>query len=126
MFAKTLRKLLRRGTADVSYQARVAQEIALYATGDIHDSDVPPIYDYWADTHIRPRSNSVLGVGTVPDFYAEHIRQRAAHTSPPVARILSIGAGEAELEVQIARKLLSSGLGTLRMECMELSPVLID
>ncbi len=126
MFATTLRKLLRPRVADIGYQARVAQEIAQYAAGDIHDSDVPPIYDYSADTHIRPRSNSVLGVDTIPAFYVEHIRQRAAHISTPVARILSIGAGEAELEVQIARALVSSGLETFRLECMELSPILID
>jgi len=110
--------------ADVDYQARVAHQIAQYATEDIHD--VPPIYDYWADTHIRPRLNSVLGVDTIPDFYVEHIRQRAARTSPLVTRILSIGAGDAELEVQVALELLSSGLRTFRLECMELSPILIE
>jgi hypothetical protein len=105
------------------YQARVTDQIAQYATAKIHDT--PPIYDYWADTHIRPKLNSVIEVDTVNGFYVEHIRQRAAGTAPQNARILSLGAGDAELEVQIAQQLLSSGLGTFRMECLELSPILI-
>ena len=124
MFANALRKLRRRGMSDIEYQAKVTHQIAQYSTEDIHD--VPPIYDYWADTHIRPRLNSVFGVDTVRDFYVEHIRQRAARTSPRVIRILSIGAGDAELEVEIARELSSSGFGIFRLECMELSPILID
>jgi Methyltransferase domain len=110
--------------AVTDYQARVAHQVAQYATAEIHD--LPPIYGYWSDTHIRPRFNSVLGVDTIPGFYSEHIRQRAASSGRPEPRILSIGAGDAELEVQIAQQLLADGLRTFRLECLELSPVLID
>jgi SAM-dependent methyltransferase len=110
--------------AGADYQAQVAHQIAQYAAEKIHD--LPPIYQYWSNTYLRPRLNSVLGVDTVPGFYEEHIRQRAARTPHQVARILSIGAGDAELEVQIAQQLLSNGLGKFRLECLELSPILID
>jgi 2-polyprenyl-3-methyl-5-hydroxy-6-metoxy-1,4-benzoquinol methylase len=110
--------------ANMDYQARVAQQVAQYATSEIHD--VPPIYDYWSNTHLRPRLNAVLGVDTIPDFYVQHIRQRAARAPHQVARILSIGAGDAEIEIQIAKQLLSSGLEAFRLEGMELSPILIE
>ena len=106
------------------YQARVAHQVAQYATAEIHQ--VTPIYDYWSDTHLRPRLNSVLGVDTIPGFYVDHIRQRVASNADPQPRILSIGAGDAELEVQIAQQLVEGGLRTFRLEGLELSPILID
>lgn len=97
--------------------------MAQYAVAEIHDN--PPIYEYWSNTHLRPRLNSVLGVDTISDFYVNHIRERAASVAHSEVRILSLGAGDAELEVQIARELLAAGLRSFTLECLELSPVLI-
>jgi len=106
------------------YAARVADQIAQYSEAKIHD--LPPIYHYWSNAYVRPKLKAVLGVDSVPGFYAEHIRERAVRTGPRVARVLSIGAGDAELEVQIAQQLLAGGLSAFRLECLELSPILIE
>ena len=107
------------------YQSKgVAHQVAQYATAEIHQ--VTPIYDYWSDNYLRSKLNSVLGVDTIPGFYVDHIRQRVASTGDPQPRILSIGAGDAELEVQIAVELVEGGLRTFQLECLELSPILID
>lgn len=106
------------------YQARVARQIAQYATEPIHDA--PPIYEYWSNTYLRPKLNAVFGVDSMTAFYAEHILQRVAVTPEPITRILSIGAGDAELEVEVAQYLFSRGMATFRLECLELSPVLIE
>jgi hypothetical protein len=106
------------------YKVRVARQIAQYATEPIHDA--PPIYEYWSNTYLRPRLNAVFGVDSMTAFYAEHILQRVAATPEPITRILSIGAGDAELEVDVAKHLLSRGMATFRLECLELSPVLIE
>src|SRR6516162_8818145 len=92
------------------YEARVARQIAQYATEPIHDA--PPIYEYWSNTYLRPKLNAVFGVDSMTAFYAEHILQRVAVTREPITRILSIGAGDAELEVQVAQYLLSRGIAT--------------
>jgi len=106
------------------YQARVADQIAQYAEEQIHDH--PPIYEYWSNTYLRPKLQSVLGVDSISGFYVEHIRERAARNTHQPVRILSVGAGDGELEVQIARELLSGGVPAFRLECLELSPILID
>jgi hypothetical protein len=106
------------------YKARVARQIAQYATAPLHDA--PPIYEYWSNTYLRPKLNAVFGVDSMTAFYAEHIIQRVAVTPDPVTRILSIGAGDAELEVEVAQHLLSRGIVTFRLECLELSPALIE
>jgi hypothetical protein len=105
------------------YKARVARQIAQYATAPLHDA--PPIYEYWSNTYLRPKLNAVFGVDSMTAFYAEHILERVTVTPEPVTRILSIGAGDAELEVDVAQHLLSRGI-TFRLECLELSPVLIE
>ena len=124
MFAEMFGEIGQHTTADIDYQARVEQQIAQYSAAEIHD--VPPIHAYWSDTHIRPRLNSVMGVDTVLDFYVEHIRQRAVQAPHQVPRILSIGAGDAELEIQIAQRLVATGLTVFRLDCLELSPILIE
>ena len=106
------------------YKARVARQIAQYATAPLHDA--PPIYEYWSNTYLRPKLNAVFGVDSMTAFYAEHIIQRVAVTPDPVTQILSIGAGDAELEVEVAQHLLSRGIVTFRLECLELSPALIE
>jgi SAM-dependent methyltransferase len=109
---------------DADYDAKVAQQIARYVRCDIHD--IPPIYDYWSNKYLRPKLNSVLGVDSVAAFYVDHILQRTGSGALPEARILSLGAGDAAMEVEIARDLLAKGLRSFRFECMELSPALID
>jgi hypothetical protein len=109
---------------DREYEARVARQIAQYATEPIHDA--PPIYEYWSNTYLRPKLNAVFGVDSMTAFYAEHILQRVAVMPEPITRILSIGAGDAELEVDVAQYLLSRGMVSFRLECLELSPVLIE
>jgi hypothetical protein len=109
---------------DSEYEARVARQIAQYATEPIHDA--PPIYEYWSNTYLRPKLNAVFGVDSMTAFYGEHILQRVAVTPDPIAHILSIGAGDAELEVEVAQHLLSRGMVAFQLECLELSPVLID
>jgi hypothetical protein len=102
----------------------VARQIAQYANEPIHDA--PPIYEYWSNTYLRPKLNAVFGVDNMTAFYAEPILERAVVTPAPITRILSLGAGDAELEVEVAQHLLSRGLITFRLECLELSPVLIE
>lgn len=109
---------------NITYKERVKNQIAQYASAEIHD--LPPIYDYWSNTYLRPKLNSVLGVDTVTDFYVEHIHERETLVSQPIVRLLSLGAGDAELEVQIAQGLLAKGLSTFQLECLELSPILIE
>src|SRR5215469_12275480 len=106
------------------YKARVARQIAQYATAPLHN--VPPIYEYWSNSYLRPKLNAVFGVDSMTAFYAEHILDRVATTPEPITRVLSIGAGDAELEVKVAEHLLSRGLFTFRLECLELSPLLIE
>ena len=40
------------------YEARVARQIAQYATEPIHDA--PPIYEYLSNTYLRPQPSSRL------------------------------------------------------------------
>lgn len=109
---------------DREYEARVARQIAQYATEPLHDA--PPIYEYWSNTHLRPKLNAVFGVDSMTAFYGEPILERAAVTPGPITRILSMGAGDAELEVEVAQYLLSRGMVNFHLECLELSSVLIE
>jgi SAM-dependent methyltransferase len=110
---------------DPNYEAKVSFEIARYASSDIRE--VPPIYDYWMDTYVRPKLNHVLEVDTVRDFYVDHILQKGrGGDAPSPLRIVSLGAGDAELEVDIAAELQSRGCKSFSLQCVEISPALIE
>jgi hypothetical protein len=107
-----------------SYAANVAKQIDQYRFVDtIHN--LPPIFHYWSQRHIAPRWRSVLGMSGVVDFYSLTFRD-SLKRSGDCRRLLSIGAGDASLEVKIAERLLSLGEADFTIECLELSPILLE
>ena len=108
-----------------AYRKRVAQQIAQYQEVEsIHD--LPPIFHYWSNRYVLPKLEEVMGADSIVDFYAVHICERIERVKSSPAKIVSLGAGDAELEVQIAAALLAEGVRNFVLECAELSPALIE
>lgn len=107
------------------YQAKVQQQIDQYRdVANIHD--LPEIFHYWSNKYIRPRLNTVIGVDSVTDFYAKSFLAAAKTCATETPRFLSIGAGDCSVEVTVAKRLVELGLSSFSMECLELSPVLVE
>lgn len=107
------------------YQTRVAQQIAQYeSVTNIHD--LPPISYYWSNRYVLPKLEEVMGATSVVEFYVSHIAERIKRLNHPLSKIISLGAGNADLEIQIASELLAKGVRSFVVECTELSPILIE
>jgi SAM-dependent methyltransferase len=106
-----------------SYAARLDAQIEQYRkVGNIHD--LPDIFHYWSNKHLRPRLNAVLGVDSVPEFYERSFAEALARC--PSQRLLSIGAGDCWLEIEVTRRLGDAGVDDFSLHCLELSPHLIE
>ena len=100
------------------YKDRVKSQIRQYANmGALWK--LPPICYYWMTTYIRPRLQEVMGCSHAREFYLKHINSVPGES----LRILSIGSGDCNLEINLAKELKLSGKINFTIECLELSDI---
>lgn len=107
--------------SDVDYQARLSDEIAFHK--DYLDvSALPAITGYWANRYLRPLLEE-LGVDHPDKFAAKYLAESARRAGSATPVFASIGAGNCDVEVAIARTLVEQyGLEDFRIECVDINP----
>jgi SAM-dependent methyltransferase len=109
--------------AERTYEDRVRAE-ARHFQGRFGFGGMPPAHDYWSNKYLRPEVERVFGVTGPAEIYAhECIR---AFRECGTRRVVSIGCGRGDTEVQIARRLRELGEDDFRIECLELVPALCE
>ena len=106
------------------YDVRIAQEIANYKeVANVHD--LPDIFHYWSNKYLAPMM-AELGITGIDDFFASNLLQAAHDCGHDPARFVSIGAGNCDTEIRIAKLLVQRGLRQFKFECLELNPHMLD
>jgi SAM-dependent methyltransferase len=105
-----------------NYAERIRQQIEQFIDVNIHD--LPDIFHYWSDKNLRPMIEAVFGRSKFADIYAAHA-QRAFHATGD-RTVVSLGAGDAWMEVDIAKSLVAAGEHNFSIVCVELSQHLIE
>lgn len=106
-----------------SYASKVRQQIEQYITESIHD--LPDIFHVWSHHFIRPGMIEVFDAETINNVYFKAAEEATAGFTRP-CRILSIGCGDGEVEIELAKSLRAHGVEEFRLEAVDLSPVLIE
>lgn len=109
---------------DEEYRARVAAETAIF-NDQVEVHALPQIYHYWSNTYLRPRLET-FGFSNPDQFFAAYLERAHADAAARPARFISIGAGNSDTEVRIARMLLDRGIADFTLECLELNPTMIE
>ena len=105
------------------YQQKLEEQICQYReVENIHD--LPDIFHYWSNKHLRPRLLSVMGVETIADFYAVHFKTAIAESRN--SALLSVGAGDCSVEIAVAKRLRALGVNDFTLTCLEVSPHLLE
>jgi len=105
------------------YSSRAEAQIRQYESQqNIHD--LPGIFHLWSNSYLNLRLRSVFGAASPTEFYVNFILESFGRTE--VNRVLSIGAGDAAIEIDIANALRARGLTGFRIDCLELSPILVE
>lgn len=108
---------------DSTYSERLHKEIEHFkSVENVHD--LPEIFHFWSNKYVRPKLEEVIGVSGFEDFYVKYISQYADHPGKHI-EITSLGAGNADMEIGIARALRNRGLTNFRFHCLDINPSML-
>lgn len=106
------------------YSDRVAEEVERYSDVEvIHD--LPPIYNYWSLRYCLPLFQE-LGYDGLNEFWDAHVTEVCRTRAPEVARVVSLGAGNGDIEIGIAHRLAETGIHNLELVLLELNPRMLE
>lgn len=105
------------------YRLRLLAERATYADQTLIHA-LPPIFDWWSNRHLRPQLER-FGYTHPEDFFLKLSARTLQERGAGGAALLSIGAGNADLEARLARGLLDLGWRDFTLTCVDLNPDMI-
>lgn len=108
----------------LEYAARMAAETLVYK--DVADINVlPGIFHYWSNKYLRPMLEE-FGFSNPDQFFCKYLLESAARTGDAAPWFVSIGAGNCDTEVRVAKLLREAGLGTFTFECLDMNPHMLQ
>ncbi|MDP2395082.1 MAG: glycosyltransferase [Methylococcaceae bacterium] len=109
---------------DEAYQKKIQQELAIYEK-QVNVHDLPDIYHYWSNKYLAPIFKDA-GFSTIAQFFSSNLFEAKNRTGSAIATFISVGAGNCDLEVSVAKNLVNSGFNDFILECLEINPVMLD
>lgn len=129
-YAKRLLAWTRRGdlgahvAGSTDYLLRVAAERATFEDViEVHE--LPPIFHYWSNKYLRPKVES-MGFSHPDDFFVKQLAKLCQSQSGSPLRFVSIGAGNCDTEVRVAKALVDLGHREFVIECLDINPSMLD
>lgn len=102
------------------YLDRLAAETRIYK--DVVDINVlPAIFHYWSNKYLRPMLEE-YGVSNPDQFFAKYLRASAERLGTRCPTFVSIGAGNCDTEVRVAKLLSNAGLRQFTIDCLDMNP----
>jgi hypothetical protein len=107
-----------------AYQNSLAEEKKIYENcRDVHN--LPPIFHYWSNRHLLPKLQR-FGFTSPAGMFARQLGLSCASglASRPsrARRFLSLGAGNCDLEIELAQSLK----GDFTLDCLDLNPTMLE
>lgn len=106
------------------WEKKIREEILHYAQVDnVHE--LPPIFHYWSNKYLRPKLE-LLGFSCMEQFYTEYIKKLCSQYESTECRILSVGAGNCDLEVKLAKLLFAQSITKFSFTCLDINPHMLQ
>lgn len=105
----------------MNYQKKIKEQIEQFKNVDIHA--LPDIFHYWSNKYIRPKLETVFNEFRFDEIYADFFK--AAMQATGDGEIVSLGAGDGDVEMAVAEALRRKGAPSFRIICLEISDHLI-
>lgn len=109
----------------VGYESALERE-RLRFENCVRVHDLPDIFHYWSETHLKPQCLP-FGFTSPNALFAkvlEELYSASPHGSPK--RFVSIGAGNCDLEIEIALHLRASGCDSFEIDCLDLNSAMLE
>lgn len=106
------------------YERKLKNERQHFAgVENIHD--LPPIFHYWSNKYVRPMLEE-FGFVSEEEFFAKYLKVAAKNCRDETPVFLSIGAGNGEIEIRIAKRLREARVSQFVIECLDLNADLLQ
>jgi len=106
------------------YAQKIERELAIYEK-QVKVHDLPEIYHYWSNKFLKPIFGEA-GFQSVENYFVENLLEAKRRTGRSSAYFASIGSGNCDLEVNIAKCLIDSGCRDFVLECVEINPSMLE
>jgi SAM-dependent methyltransferase len=107
-----------------NYDARVTAELQQYAECETVQ-ELPSIHSVWTQGFVVPLL-AHEGVANIDELWDREVAEQCARRAPEPALLVSLGAGNGEIELPLAARLAQRGVTNLEVVMLELNPVMID
>lgn len=106
-----------------NYDEKLSQEFVIFSE-DIDVHNLPDIFHYWSNKYLKPMIEEI-GCAGVEQFYAKYLFESVSNLSGPY-EFVSIGSGNADVEINVAKFLIQMGLSDFSIECLEYNSSMIE
>ena len=97
----------------------MARELEIFAN-QTEVNDLPPIFHYWSNKYLRPMLEQ-FGFSNPDQFFAHFLERCCRENTGHPIQIVSVGAGNCDTEVRVARLLLERGINDFTLTCLDLN-----
>lgn len=101
----------------MDYEKKIQEQISQYSNNALRFFP-PPAHKYWMQNFMMPKVHEVFGVTNYIDVYLKAVPQTVE-----CPRILSVGSGDGQLELELARRLKARGQEKFEIYITELSQI---
>lgn len=109
------------GEDEGSYAKRVDDQVRQFANME-RLKGLPPVYRYWSQNYVVPKIWEVFDVGSHLHIYVSAFGD-ALDKAGGKGKILSVGSGDANVEVALVKQMLAAGIENFTILATELSEV---
>lgn len=102
----------------LNYEKRVKNETSRFDQVE-EVNELPPIFHYWSNRYLRPKLEE-YGFSHPDGFFAFYAK-KALKAQQGKVRILSIGSGNCDTEVRLAKTLNGEGFDDFIIDCMDIN-----
>ena len=113
-----------RRLATAEYEQRISDEQAIFDQQEIVH-DLPEIYHYWSNKYLRPIVEE-FGFSNPDQFFVLFLSRCLDEQSGLKLRFASLGCGNCDTEVRVARALVDGGYSQFTIECVDINKTMLD
>jgi SAM-dependent methyltransferase len=110
--------------SNVRYEDRLTAEKRFYENY-VNIQDLPAIHIYWAHELVRPKLLA-LGLAGPMEMFKKYLKDQYARRKNRPCRFLSIGAGNCDIEIELAKYLCEEGHTHFVIECLDLNGSMLE
>ena len=106
------------------YKQKLKEEIGVYKN-KVNIHELPDIFHYWSNKYLLPLIQS-YGFDSINDIYIYHATMICNRDKKRIFRLVSIGAGNCENEIEIAVALTEKGITNFEFTCLDINDQMLD